>query len=99
MTDKKEKIDETVSQEEDEIITLTYDNGDQEDFYEIAELDYESKWYVYMQPVTPSEEFNEDEVIVYEMAEDEDGQEVFLPVDDEDLLAKLVDMLNNELEK
>ncbi|HOO22314.1 MAG TPA: DUF1292 domain-containing protein [Clostridia bacterium] len=89
---------DTLIQEEDEIVTLTYDDGSQEDFYDIAELDYEGKWYIYLQPVEPSDEFAEDEVIVYEIAEDDSGEEIFLPVEDDALMQKLVDMLNEELE-
>lgn len=89
--------DKTYLDEDDEIVTLTYDNGEKEDFYLIAELDYAEKWYAYLVPVEPDEEFEDDEVLVYEIASDEDGNECFLPVEDDDLVVKLVDMLNDEL--
>ncbi|HKL74110.1 MAG TPA: DUF1292 domain-containing protein [Clostridia bacterium] len=91
------ELKDTQIQEDDEIVTLTYDDGTKEDFYDIAELDYEDKWYIYLQPVNPSVEFDEDEVLIYQMAEDEDGQEVFLPVEDEKLIEKLIGMLNDEI--
>ena len=94
MTDNKTIIDE-----DDEIVTLTFDDGSQEEFFVMAELDYEGKWYSYLVPVDPDEDFADDEVLVYEIGEGDDGEEVFLPIEDDDLLDKLVEMLNNELEK
>lgn len=90
-------LQDTEIQEEDEIVTLTYDDGTTEDFYNIAELDYQDKWYIYLQPTKVTEEFGEDEVLIYEMAFNDDEQEVFLPVEDEKLMEKLVQMLNEEL--
>jgi uncharacterized protein YrzB (UPF0473 family) len=90
-------LKDTEIQEEDEIVTLTYDDGATEDFYNIAELDYQDKWYIYLQPTKATEEFGEDEVLIYEMAFNDDEQEVFLPVEDEKLMEKLVEMLNEEL--
>lgn len=92
-----EDLKDTMIQEDDEIVTLTYEDGSSEDFYDIAELDYDGKWYIYLQPVTPSEEFAADEVLIYEMAQEEEGQEVFLPVEDVKLMDKLVQMLNDEI--
>ncbi|NLL56128.1 MAG: DUF1292 domain-containing protein [Clostridiales bacterium] len=91
-------LQQTTIQEEDEIITLTFDDGSQEEFYNIAELDYKDKWYIYLQPVRATDDIEEDEVLIYEMAFDEDGQEVFLPVTDDDLLNDLVEMLNEEIQ-
>ncbi|MBR1625124.1 MAG: DUF1292 domain-containing protein [Clostridia bacterium] len=85
--------------ENDEIITMTYDDGTSENFFSLAELEYEGKWYNYLEPVDPPEDYEEGEVIVYEEATDENGEEIFLPVEDDDLLQKLVDYLNEEIEK
>ena len=51
-----------------------------------------------MQPVEETEDFGDDEVLIYEIGEDEEGEEVFLPIEDDDLLEKLVEELNNSLE-
>lgn len=94
----KEK-EKTFVEENDEIVTLTYDEGGSEDFYNLAELDFEGKWYIYLTPVEPTEEFADDEVLIYEMVENEEGNDEFLPVEDEDLLDKLIDLLNEEASK
>jgi len=93
-----EKERTTNIDENDEIVTLTYDDGSQEDFYSLAELDYKDKWYIYLQPVEPDEEFEDDEVLIYEVANDENGDEVFLPVEDDALVNELIDELNDAIE-
>ena len=97
MENLNEKERRTEIEEDDEVVTMTYEDGTTEDFFCIAELDYEGKWYAYLQPVEETEDFAEDEVLIYEIGEDEDGVEVFLPVEDDDLLNKLIDELNNSL--
>lgn len=86
--------------ENDEIITMTYDDGTTEDFYNLAELPYQGKWYMYLEPVNPTEDFEDGEVMICEIAEDADtGEEIVLPIDDDKLLEKLIEVLNEELAK
>lgn len=98
MKDFEEKKRKTEIDEDDEIVTMTYEDGTSEDFFCIAELDFEGKLYAYLQPVEETEDFGDDEVLIYEIGEDEEGEEVFLPIEDDDLLEKLVEELNNSLE-
>ena len=98
MTKENDKNKDLILDENDEIITMTYDDGTSENFYTVAELDYNGKWYIYLEPVDPDDDFEDGEVLVYEEAEDEDGQEILLPIEDEDLLNKLVDYLNSEID-
>ena len=93
-----EEKKDTIIDENDEIITITYEDGTAENFYCLAELDYEGKWYIYLEPVDPPEDFEDGDVYVYEEAEDEEGNEIILPVEDEDLIAKLIDLLNDEID-
>lgn len=88
-----------ILEENDEIVTLTYDDGEQEDFYVLAELDHKDKWYIYLQPVEQEEDFDPDEVLIYEIGEDEDGEEIFLPIEDEALLEELIEELNDAVEE
>ncbi len=94
-----EKERKTLIEEDDEIVTMTYEDGTTEDFFCIAELDYEGKWYAYLQPVEETEDFTDDEVLIYEIGEDENGDEIFLPVEDDELLDKLVEELNNTIDE
>ncbi len=85
--------------EDEEMITLTFEDGVEENFYNMGELDYKGKWYIFLQPVEMEEDFEEDEIIVFELRENQDGEELILPIEDEKLIDKLVDLFNEELEK
>ena len=89
----------TIFDEDEEFITLTTEDGVEKDFELLAELDYGDKMYAYMQPHEDDEDYVEDEVYVFELVQDEDGNELVLDVDDDELLEKLVERLNEELAK
>lgn len=93
-----ERKDDVTIDENDELITMTFDDGTSENFYNLAELDYEGKWYMYLEPVDPPEHYEEGDVYIYEEAEDDNGEEILLPVEDEDLLEVLIKLLNDELD-
>lgn len=93
-----ERKDDVTIDENDELITMTFDDGTSENFYNLAELDYEGKWYMYLEPVDPPEDYEEGDVYIYEEAEDDNGEEILLPVEDEDLLETLIKLLNDELD-
>lgn len=76
-------------EDEDEIITLTDDNGEDIDFYQVATLDYKEKWYTFLEPVELPSGMEPGDLIVFELGEDESGEDVFLPVEDETLLEEL----------
>ena len=85
MSEKDEKmmIDEEV---EEEVITLVDEDGNEVDFYEVATLDDQDKWYILLEPAEELEGFEEGELLIYELGEDEKGEETFLPVESEETL-------------
>ena len=89
----------TIFDEDEEFITLTTEDGLEKDFELLAELDYGDKMYAYLQPTEEDEDYVEDEVYVFELVQDEDGNELVLDVEDDELLEKLVERLNDELAK
>jgi len=89
----------TIFDENEEFITLTTEDGVEKDFELLAELDYNDKMYAYLQPSDDDDDYVEDEVYIFELVQDEDGNELVLEVEDEELLQKLVDRLNEELAK
>ena len=72
-----------------DIITLLDMNNNDVDFYHVATIDYEEKWYVFLQPVKPIEGIGEDEVIIYELGLDDDGDDKFIPIENDELLDKI----------
>jgi uncharacterized protein YrzB (UPF0473 family) len=75
--------------DDDEIISLVDDKGDTVNFFHVATIDYENEWYVFFQPVEKTAELDTDEVVVFKLDSDEQDNDVFLPVESEELLQKV----------
>lgn len=74
--------------QDDEIIVMVDEEGKEVEFTHIATLDYNDEWYIYVQPVELGD-MDEDEMFIFKIEEDENGNDLFTPVEDEDLLEKL----------
>lgn len=96
MSDVNEK--EIEINEEDEVVTLTDDEGNDKDFYVLAELDYKDKWYIYLEAVEPDQDIQEGEILIFELGENEEGDEIFIPIEDEKLLNEVFELFLNEME-
>ena len=73
--------------EDDDIITLYNEERDQdEDFYHLAKLDVDDRWFVVLKPVEKLPDIEDDEVLIYEVVEGAEG-DVFAAIEDEELLA------------
>ena len=98
------KNNNTELQEDEEIIVLMDDEGKEVEFRHLATLDYEEEWYMYLQPIEENEEnVNaegeiEQEIAIMHIESDADGNDVFVPVDDDELWDKLYDEFIKELE-
>ena len=100
------KIDNAELQEDEEIIVLADEEGKEVEFRHIATLDYEEEWYMYLEPLEQMEgaeakandgEEEESEMVIFHIQSDADGNDVFVPVEDEDLLDKLYNEFLKEL--
>ena len=91
------KNDNTELQEDEEIIVLADEEGKEVEFKHIATLDYEEEWYIYLQPVELGE-MEEDEMFIFHIETGADGNDVFIPVEDEELLDKLYNEYLKELD-
>ena len=74
--------------EDEELMVLVDDNGEEVEFHHIATLDYKDDWYIYLQPVELGE-MEDDEMLIFKIESDEEGNDVFMPVEDEELLQNL----------
>lgn len=72
--------------DEDEIITLTDDEGKPVDFYEVACIEYQGDFYALLQPVEPLEGLGEDEALIFKVSEEDEDNDIFEPVTDESIL-------------
>jgi len=72
---------------EDSIVTLYDDKDKPIDFYEIASVEYNEKFYSILQPVELIDGLEDDEAVIFEYDTDTDNDEkLFKPVFDEKLL-------------
>src|SRR5574344_1253877 len=82
---------------EEEIITLQNGNtGKNEDFRVVEVLEYKEKDYGFLNPVEPSDEIGEGEVLISEIGENEKGEEYVIPVEDDKLLQAIYDQYVKE---
>ncbi len=72
--------------DDDEVITLTDDNGNPVDFYEAACIEYKGDFYALMQPVKPMEGLEEGEALIFKVSEEDEENDIFEPVTDESVL-------------
>ena len=87
-------------EDDEDIVVLHNENTDKdEEFYHLATLDVEEKWYVVLKPVEKLEDIEDDEVLIYEIVEDEDGNDAFAPIEDENVLEKVFNEFMAEVEK
>lgn len=93
------KDNENLEEEDNDIIILHNEvNDTDEEFYHLATLDVDKRWFIIMKPVEKLEDIAEDEVLIYEIVE-KDGEDRFEPIEDEALLNKVFKEFEKELEK
>lgn len=68
--------------------TVIDENGKQLHFTNVATIDYEDKWYVFLAPAEEIEGISEDELLICRIDETDDG-DVLVPVEDKKLLDTL----------
>lgn len=88
-------LEEILDDENEEIITLLNDDNEEIEFYHIATIDYKEEWYIFLQPVEEMEGVSDDEVIIFKIGTDAEGNDSFEPVEDEEVLQAVF----NEFEK
>ena len=74
--------DQNKMDEDDDIIVLYNEERDcDEEFYHLATLDVDDKWFVVLKPVEELPDIADDEVLIYEIVEGEEG-DVFKAIED-----------------
>lgn len=93
------KDNENLEEEDNDIIILHNEvNDTDEEFYHLATLDVDKRWFIIMKPVEKLEDIADDEVLIYEIVE-KYGEDRFEPIEDEALLNKVFKEFEKELEK
>lgn len=90
--------DQNNMEEDDDIIILYNEERDcDEEFYHLATLDVDDKWFVVLKPVEKLPDIEDDEVLIYEVLDGDEG-DVFVAIEDEDLLQKVFEEFNKMVE-
>jgi len=77
--------------EDEDIVVLKDEEGKDSRFYHIMTFDYEESFYVALTPETEVDGIKSGEVILLEIMEDEDGDDCYVPIEDEQKLDKIWD--------
>lgn len=77
--------------EDEDIVILKDEDGKDSRFYHIMTFDYEESFYVALTPETEVDGIKNGEVILLEIMEDEDGDDCYVPIEDEKKLDKVWD--------
>ena len=80
---------ENNNMEMDNIIELFDENDNPVRFEHIMTLQFEGEDYVLLAPVDPTEDMEEDEVLVLRIDNDDNGEEIYVSVDDDELVQKV----------
>lgn len=77
---------EELEMEEEDIIELEDEDGKVLNFYHIATFDFKEKTYVVFQPTQKYDSIDEDEVVIFELAESETEEDEFKRIESEEEL-------------
>ena len=87
----RKKMDNTENNnmEMDNIVELVDENDNPIRFEHIMTLQYKGEDYILLAPLDPTEDMEEDEVLVLKIENDENGEEIYVSIEDDDLVQKV----------
>ena len=80
---------ENNNMEMDNIIELVDENDNPIRFEHIMTVQYGGEDYILLAPVDPTEDMEDDEVLVLKIDNDENGEEIYVSVEDDDIVQKV----------
>ncbi len=95
MTDE---IREDETEEEDNLVTLVDEDGNEVEYYHIGTIDHKGRWYCVFQLADPQTEEEEEEVAIYELVGEEPDQ-TLEPIEDETLMEEIFNRFCDEYER
>ena len=85
--------------EDDSVVTLVGEDGIERDFIEVAQIEYNGKLYLILQPVELFEGMDEDEAFVFAVYQTEDGIERFEVELNEEIIDGVFETYNRLLDE
>ena len=91
--DKDKNLESDESMEDDEeLYTLTDEEGNESQFALIGELELDGQSYLAMIPADTEQDSEEDEeYVILKVTEDENGEEILVTIDDDDEFDRVAD--------
>jgi uncharacterized protein YrzB (UPF0473 family) len=74
---------------EENIVELLDENGETVRFEHLMTFEYGSGAYMALYPLDPMEDVGEDEVVIFEIQLDENGDDIYVGVEDKEELQKI----------
>lgn len=84
---------------EDEIVELTTDDGKKLKFYVVGTIEYKGKNYSAFEPAEKIDGIEEDDLVIFELAGDDEETADLLPIEDEQLLDEVFEEFCRVLEE
>ena len=84
---------------EDEIVELTTDDGKKLKFYVVGTIEYKGKNYTAFEPAEQIEGVEDDDLVIFELAGDDEENADLLPIEDEKLLDEVFEEFCRVLEE
>lgn len=69
--------------EREDIVQLIDEEGNEVDFEHLMTFEHKGKTYICLVPVEPMEDVEEDELVMMRLETDENGQDIYVTIDDE----------------
>lgn len=91
MNDENKDMNEMNEMNEDVVVVLTDEDGTEVRFYHLMTFDFEDSFYVALTPEEEMEGVENGDVLLLEIKEDEDGNDSYVPIEDEKKLDKIWD--------
>ena len=60
---------------DDEVVQLVTEDGETLDFFFVASIEYKGEWFAFFQPAEPMADIEEDEIVIFKIAEENDFNE------------------------
>ncbi len=99
MDEMKNPIDCLYDEDNNDIIVLYNEKGEEIDFEQIALIPLTEKTYAILKPIAPMEGVGENEGLVFSIEVNEDGQEYLMLVTEEKIIDEVFEVYDDLIEE
>ena len=82
-------FDDSLDMDRENIVPLVDEDGNEVTFEHIMTLEHKGRKYILLVPLDPMEDVADDEMVILEIKEDEDGNDYYASVEDEALVSEV----------